>query len=119
MYKHSVKSAFEGKMIDYIITINENIGFDECMQTVRQSIKEFLELTKQKKVYISMHVVLHHTISRRNIKTRLESKVEEFVDFENFYNRAVEKIEAKLDESAQGCTLQTIEKIIVKCLSLV
>lgn len=122
MYKHSVESAFSGRMVDYIITTNEfNIGMRECMEVTRQSIKEFLEITARKKVYISAHVLLRHTISKQNIKTRLESNVEEFAeeDFENFYSRAVEKIEEKLDKCVRGCTLHVIDKIVVKCLSLV
>ena len=118
-YKHSIKNAFDGKVVDYIIKINTLTSLHECMQDVQDAIRDFLDLTIDKKVYVVMHVDLLHVASGKKIKMRLESSVEQFINFEDFYSYAITQLENKLEKLARVYTLHYINKIVIKCLSIV
>ena len=95
------------------------MGLCECLEDVRKSIKNFLEITTNKKVYVVMHVDLLHVANGEKFKTRLESRVEQFSKFESFYRRAIIELENRLEKMTWKYTLHNINKIVIKCLSLV
>ena len=110
MYKHSTKTAFGGRVGTHTIeTKEEGLSVRECFAKIKKDI-ESISAGKQR-IYLTAVVTMRHFCGTEQ-QLQLQSKAEEYVDdFENFFSRAVTKIESKMEKHAGEWILKKIDLI--------